>query len=110
MNSPACSCVSGNEGPRGFSGSRGFQIPLIEDVMQIPIPIPRWLLRAKDTFQDWANVPVWQRGQRELRRIDALLMGGFIACVSWYYLVGGWQFALAGGMLYVFFAMIALWF
>ena len=52
------------------------------DVMQIPIPIPRWLLRASDTFRDWVNVPVWQRGRHKLRRIDIMVANGFVASVG----------------------------
>jgi hypothetical protein len=78
--------------------------------MQIPIPIPRWLLRASDTFRDWVNVPVWQRGQRELRRVDVMIAYGFVACVGWYWMMGGWKGALVGGLTYVFVAMVALWF
>jgi hypothetical protein len=80
--------------------------------MQIPIPIPRWLIRAKGIFGDWANVPVIELPGLliEVRRIDVLLAFGFIACVGWYAMMGGWQGALLGGLTYVFVALIALWF
>jgi hypothetical protein len=78
--------------------------------MQIQISIPQWLLRAKDTFVDWANVPVLKRGRIELRRIDVMVTYGFVACVGWYYFTGGWKGALVGGVTYIFVAMVALWF
>jgi hypothetical protein len=73
------------------------------------IPIPRVLVRVWDAFCDWGNVPIWQRGRFELRRLDVLLAAGGIFCVGYYYYFYGWRGALQGGVAYVLMAMIALW-
>ena len=74
------------------------------------IPIPRWLISAAEKFEDWANVPLWSRGETELRKIDVLIAAGFVICVSWYAYTGGWRGALTGAVAYIFAGMIGLWF
>jgi hypothetical protein len=77
--------------------------------MDLRIRIPRFLVTAWDAFGDWSNVPVYRRGRLEVRRLDILLAIGFVGCVAWYGITIGWQGALAGGLTYIMFAMIALW-
>jgi hypothetical protein len=69
------------------------------------IRIPHALARAYDAWEDWVNVSVWGR----VRRIDVLLVIGFIGCVSWYAYTMGWQGALMGGVMYLAVAAMALW-
>ncbi len=77
------------------------------------IHIPRRVVNLFDRYLDYVNVPVWQTQWRsrdiEVRRIDLFLAYGFIACVGWYWLLGNWQTALLGGLLYVLLAMASLW-
>lgn len=70
------------------------------------ITIPRWLVAAWDVFCDHINKPVYRR----VRRIDVLMALFFIVCVVYYYMTGGWLLALQGAAMYIFLAMIALWF
>lgn len=76
---------------------------------RMKVPVPHFLATIFDAFGDWANVPIWQRGRLEVRRIDVILVLAGIFCVSWYGYTGGWQGALAGGAMYVLVAMTALW-
>ena len=78
--------------------------------MNFRIPIPRWLVSAWDRFGDWANVAVWQRGRLELRRVDLIIAAGFVFSTGYYYFTIGWLGAVQSAALYIFIAMIALWF
>jgi hypothetical protein len=74
--------------------------------MKIPLPrMPRWF----DRYMDWINEPIWTRGRLELRRIDVVVAIGFFVCVAYYWWAAGFLSALAGGLLYIFLAMVALW-
>lgn len=77
------------------------------------IRIPRVVTRVVGPVIDFLNVPIWWRLRRgrivEVRRVDVLLVLGFIACVSWYWHTMGWQGALMGASAYIFAAMAALW-
>jgi hypothetical protein len=57
-------------------------------------------------FQDYLNVPVY----RKARRIDVILALGLAICVSYYWYVSGWQWAVIGGLMYILFLMVGLWF
>ena len=69
------------------------------------IPIPHHLAASWDAFCRWGDVNVTRR----IRRIDLLLVALGIACVLYYWISAGWEGALAGGLMYVMMAMIALW-
>lgn len=58
---------------------------------------------------DWSNIPIYQRRRLEVRRIDILMALGFIGCVSYYWIVSGWQGAITGGLLYILMVMVGLW-
>ncbi len=77
------------------------------------VRMPPWIGRVRDHYLDYVNVPVWQMQWHgrdiEVRRIDLLTAYGFIACVGWYWLLGNWQTALLGGLLYVLLTMASLW-
>ena len=60
-------------------------------------------------IMDWINVPIWTRGQLELRRIDVMLAILFVMCVGYYGVFYGWQQAVIGGAMFILFAMVALW-
>jgi hypothetical protein len=55
---------------------------------------------------DYINVPIYYK----VRRIDMILALGFLICVSYYWYVSGWQWAIIGGLTYIMFLMVALWF
>ncbi len=74
------------------------------------IRIPRWLARAWEKIEDVVNVELYRRGRLEIRIVDVLLVVGFICCTAYYYTVGGWQVAVTGALMYVFCAMVGLWF
>jgi hypothetical protein len=78
--------------------------------MQIRIKIPRVLARLSDRYTDWANVELWRKGRFDVRRGDVVVAVGFVVCVSYYWYSSGWWGALAGALMYVLAAMIALWF
>jgi glucose-6-phosphate-specific signal transduction histidine kinase len=69
------------------------------------IPIPRRLTSCWDAFCRWGDVNVSPR----IRRIDLLLVALGIVCVGYYWIAAGWEGALAGGLMYVMMAMMALW-
>lgn len=71
--------------------------------------VPLWLERGWTAFGEWANVAVWSRGRLEVRRIDVLLffLGTFI--MAYYWLFYGSRWAVAGTLMYVLVAMMALW-
>jgi len=66
----------------------------------------RWLGVAWAHFQDYLNVPIYHKA----RRIDVILAIGFLICVSYYWYVSGWQWAVIGGLMYILFLMVGLWF
>jgi hypothetical protein len=70
------------------------------------IRVPKFIVSAWAPFEDWINVPVY----KAVRRIDVILVLGGILCVSYYWHFGGWKQALLGGLMYIFFAMVGLWF
>lgn len=74
------------------------------------IPIPSRLVRAWDWFCNWSNIPIWQRGRFELRRLDIILVAFFFLCVGWYWWTSGPMGALQGGAMYVALSALALWF
>jgi|KBSMisStaDraftv2_1062788.scaffolds.fasta_scaffold107947_3 glucose-6-phosphate-specific signal transduction histidine kinase len=69
------------------------------------ITIPRRLASSWDAFCRWGDVNV----SRGIRRIDLLLVALGFVCVGYYWIIAGWEGALAGGLMYVMMAMIALW-
>lgn len=74
--------------------------------MQIRIPkTPRWFGR----YLDWINRPIYTKNKIEIRRIDVALALGFVGCVSYYWIMSGWQGAVLGGAMYVMALMMALW-
>jgi len=78
------------------------------------IRIPRFLARWWDRYGDWGNVPVWQRtvfGRHlEVRRLDIQVAIGFLFTVAYSWVSSGWFEALRQGTLFIFIAMVALWF
>jgi hypothetical protein len=58
---------------------------------------------------DWVNTPIWRWRRYEFRRIDALLVSAGIICVGYYGYTTGVVGAMRGGLLFIMFAMIALW-
>ena len=73
------------------------------------IRVPRFLARALDAFRDWGDVPVAEHSILTIRRIDCLLAAAFTFCVGYYWLTSGWLGALAGGLMFLFMALIASW-
>jgi hypothetical protein len=65
--------------------------------------------RLLTAFTDWMNVPVWMRGELEVRRIDIIMaiMGVFIFC--FYLLLYSWQWAVLGTLTYIMVLMVVLW-
>jgi hypothetical protein len=74
------------------------------------IRVPRWLVAAWNAFGNWANVTVYERGRIEIRSIDVLLAVLFFAVTGYYYWTSSWYGAVTGGLMYIFVALIALWF
>jgi len=74
--------------------------------MQIKIPLA--LVRLWDNACDLLNAPLWVRGSIELRRVDALLVLGFIFSVGWYGATAGWQAAAAAAVMYAVMSALAL--
>ena len=70
----------------------------------------RRLRRLSRRFFLWGDVPVFRRRPFVIRRIDVLLTILFVVCVSYYGSTSGWLGALAGGLMFIFIAMTALWF
>jgi hypothetical protein len=66
----------------------------------------KYLGSAWAHYMDYINVPVY----RKVRRIDMILALGFLICVSYYWYVAGWQWSIIGGLMYIMFLMVALWF
>lgn len=73
------------------------------------IPIPRFVVRAARAFEEWANVPMWERGRVELRRVDLMIAFFFFVCVVWYYHTQGLMGAIQGGAMYIAISALALW-
>jgi hypothetical protein len=73
------------------------------------IKIPHIVTRSWNAFCKWGDVPLWTYGHRTFRRLDAVLVIGFIVCVGRYYLSGGWLGALQGAAFYILAAMIGMW-
>jgi hypothetical protein len=69
----------------------------------------RLLLQTWDRLVAWGDVAAFYVRGREVRRIDVVMAVGFVACVTYYWVMSGWQGALIGGLMYVLFAMVALW-
>ena len=90
-------------------------------VFTIPNSWPRqWHCAACGTVtsdKDWCDCtrygnPSHQKLTLEgwkVLRIDIMLAAAFLFCVGYYYYEGGWLRALAGGLLFIFLAMCALW-
>ena len=70
------------------------------------IKIPRFVVRASDTFTAWGNVPL---ATVEVRRLDILIALFGAATVVSGYLQGEWIGALGGGLVFILFCMIGLW-
>jgi hypothetical protein len=66
--------------------------------------MPQWASR----YLDWVNGQIYTNTKVEIRRIDVILVIGFIGCVSYYWITTGWQGALIGAFMYALMAMIAL--
>jgi hypothetical protein len=77
--------------------------------MKIRIPIPRWMARRYQPFDNWLNEVAVAPRHYEVRRIDILIALGLVACVTYYWVTTGWQGAILGGLLYILITMIALW-
>lgn len=75
--------------------------------MKIPLP-NKFLDRIERCYRpvgDWLNARLYKR----MRRIDAVIALLGLLCIIYYWLVSGWQGALMGGLMFVFFVMLTLW-
>ena len=70
----------------------------------------RRLRRLSRRFFFWGDVPVFRRRPFVIRRIDVLTAALFVICTGYYGWIAGWLGALAGGLMFIFIAMTALWF
>lgn len=77
--------------------------------MKIRIPIPKRVLAIYDRFENWGNTTIGTLGRHEVVWIDVLLTILFVITVGWYYYTGGWMAALAGGLMFAFLTICALW-
>jgi hypothetical protein len=80
--------------------------------MKIPLPnrLLDWLEHYHEPIAEWLNSRLFIADQFEIRLVDLLLIFFFVVCVGWYWYAAGWLGALRGGVLYVFIAIVALWF
>jgi hypothetical protein len=80
--------------------------------MKIPLPnrLLDWLECHFAPLGDWLNKKLFLIGRTEIRLSDLLLTFFFFVCVGYYYFTDGWIAAAQGGALYIFIAMVALWF
>jgi hypothetical protein len=81
--------------------------------MRIRIPVPKRVLTAFDLLVDWVNVPVWSMSisvrRFDLLRLDIIVAILFAICVGWYGYTSGAMGALAGGLMFIFMVICALW-
>jgi hypothetical protein len=68
------------------------------------------LRRLARRFFLWGDVPVFRRRSFVIRRIDVLTAVLFVVCTGYYGWTSGWLGALAGGLMFIFLAMAAVWF
>ena len=73
------------------------------------IYVPQQVEAVTAIFDVWANVPLYQRGRVEVRRIDILIAVTWIFCTVYYGGTGGWTGALTGFLAYAMVLMTALW-
>jgi hypothetical protein len=76
------------------------------------ISLPNKLLdwREYGPLGEWLNKGLFVIGRLVIRPIDLLLVFFFFVCTGWYWYTIGWLGALQGGALYIFIAMVALFF
>lgn len=76
---------------------------------RVEIRIPHRLAAAYEVYAGWINVPIYERGRFEIRRIDVVLALGGFGCVGWYWHTMGPLGAVAGGLAYAMVLIMALW-
>lgn len=74
------------------------------------IKVPQRVALVADRIHEWCYTPLYQRPPVVIRRIDLIGTAAFIFCVSYYWYTSGPWGALIGGLMFIFFWMMGLWF
>jgi hypothetical protein len=80
--------------------------------MKIPLSnrLLDWLECCYEPLGNWLNKELFAIGRLAIRPIDLLLIFFFFVCVGYYYFTSGWIAAAQGGAVYIFIAMVTLFF